>query len=128
MCPIVAQCTDVIEVIEWKHAERQGVNKSNGKQNTQLEVSISVLPVEIVVTKLLEAVKLCRVHQEQYEWRNCMRSLDLVNSDPHKHRVICTDFGATLDLFGAEVDNSSVNNHAVICIFFVAYNWREVAN
>ena len=31
-------------------------------------------------------------------------------------RVFCTDFGATLDLFGAEKDNSSIDNY-VVCIF-----------
>mmetsp|Transcript_53785 Transcript_53785/g.62870 ORF Transcript_53785/g.62870 Transcript_53785/m.62870 type:complete len:289 (-) Transcript_53785:197-1063(-) len=40
-------------------------------------------------------------------------------SDPNKHRVLCTDFGATLDLIGAEKSNLSVNNHAIVDIFFV---------
>lgn len=46
-----------------------------------------------------------------------MQSQDLINSNPNKHQIICTDFGATLDLYGAELDNISVNNHAVICFF-----------
>ena len=33
-------------------------------------------------------------------------------------------FGATLDLGAVEKDNRSVDNHLVICIFFVVYNWR----
>lgn len=40
-------------------------------------------------------------------------------SDPDVHRVICTDFGAMLDLMAAEKDNCSINNHAVICIFLL---------
>eukprot|EP00593_Proboscia_inermis_P009033 CAMPEP_0171322350 /NCGR_PEP_ID=MMETSP0816-20121228/114902_1 /TAXON_ID=420281 /ORGANISM="Proboscia inermis, Strain CCAP1064/1" /LENGTH=60 /DNA_ID=CAMNT_0011820801 /DNA_START=1216 /DNA_END=1401 /DNA_ORIENTATION=+ len=40
-------------------------------------------------------------------------------SDAETTRVICTDFGATLDLSAAEKDNCSVDNHAVIDIFFV---------
>ena len=36
------------------------------------------------------------------------------------------DFGATLDLRAMETDNSSVDNHAVICIFFVLTGWRNV--
>ena len=47
-------------------------------------------------------------------------------SDADKHRVICTDFGATLDLCASEKDNCSVDNHAVLCIFFVLSNWRKV--
>eukprot|EP00957_Ditylum_brightwellii_P039044 2950912-Ditylum_brightwellii.AAC.1 len=42
------------------------------------------------------------------------------------HRVFCTYFGATLDLRASETDNCSVDNHAILCIFFVLTNWREV--
>ena len=31
----------------------------------------------------------------------------------------CTDSGATLDLHASKKDNSSVDNHPVICTFFV---------
>ena len=55
-----------------------------------------------------------------------MKNIDLVMSKPDTHRVLCTDFGATPDLFASEKDNSSVNNHAVLCIFFVLSNWRNV--
>ena len=47
-------------------------------------------------------------------------------SHTYRHCVLFTDFGTTLDLQAAEKDNSSVNNHAVICIFFVCTNWRSV--
>ena len=38
--------------------------------------------------------------------------------NPHTRQVLCTDFGATLDMFSSEKANSSVDNHAVLCIFF----------
>ena len=76
--------------------------------------------------KLFEQLKVCREHMAQYEWRNTMRKIDCIESDPDKHRVICTDFGATLDLRGAETDNCSVNNHSVVYIFYVLTNWRSV--
>ena len=47
-------------------------------------------------------------------------------SDHDKHRVISTDFGATLDLRAAETDNCSVDNHAVVDIFFITYDWKPV--
>ena len=56
-----------------------------------------------------------------------MRSRDLIISHSDLHRLIFTNFGATLDIIAVEKDNSSVNNHAVICIFFVCTNWRNVA-
>ena len=55
-----------------------------------------------------------------------MRKVDHFMSAPIRHLVICTDFGDTLDLMSIEKDNLSVNNDAVICIFFVSYNWRTV--
>lgn len=70
-----------------------------------------------VVQRLKDALEVCRVHQAQYEWRETIRKVGQQMSDQNLHRVMCTDFGATLDLSAAEKDNSSVNNHAVICIF-----------
>ena len=55
-----------------------------------------------------------------------MLHIDLTMSDPNKHRVICTNFGATLDLGAVEKGNCYVDNHAVMCIFFVVSKWQEV--
>jgi len=52
--------------------------------------------------------------------------MDLTTLNPKTTRVICTDFGATLDLSAIEKGMCSVNNHAVICISFVCYDWRVV--
>jgi hypothetical protein len=124
-CTILSECKHVIDVVEWVHAPRQG-KKSNGQQNTQLELGTSKLKVEDVVVKLMQQLNICRIHQAKYEWSNVIRKIDMTLSHPDRHRIICTDFGATLDLGAIEKDNCSVNNHAVVCIFFVAYDWRRV--
>ena len=62
----------------------------------------------------------------QYQWRNLIRKVDHTMSDPNLRCVICTDFGASLDLSATEKDNSSVDNHAVLCILFFTHNWRRV--
>ena len=51
--------------------------------------------------------------------------MDLTISNTGLYCILFTDFGATLDLMVAEKDNLSVNNHAVICIFFVSSNWMN---
>lgn len=51
--------------------------------------------------------------------------IDIKNSHRDKHRVICTDFGATLDLGSVVRRHFSMDNHAVMCIF-EASNWQEV--
>jgi hypothetical protein len=124
-CPILSQCKDEIDVLEWCDIKRQGTTKS-GKQNTQIELSKNTLPVDIVVTKLIAALEIARTHYAKYKWKDLVRKIDLTMSNADTTCVICTDFGATLDLFAAEKDNSSVNNHAVIDIFLVCYNWRIV--
>jgi len=116
-CNILGECNIEIDVLEWVHAERQGINKQTGKANTQLELGQSKLPVKEVIKKLIAQLTVVREHQAQYEWRNLMRKVDHTMGDSSLHRVICTDFGATLDLMAVEKDNSLVNNHAVICIF-----------
>ena len=55
-----------------------------------------------------------------------MRQIDVQMGDPDKHWIICTDFGATHDLAAAEKDNCSVDNLAVLEIYFVLSNWRTV--
>ena len=123
-CKILSESSTEIKVMQWILAERQGVNKSTGRKNTQLELGVSTLTVKEVVKKLIAQLNIVREHQAQYEWRNQMFLRDRSMSKSDTHRVLFTDFGATLDLMAAEKDNSSVNNHAVICIFFVCSNWR----
>ena len=64
-CKILFECNEVIDVLEWVLAERQGVTK--GKQNTQLELGHSRLPVGAVVCRLIEALEKARKHQASYE-------------------------------------------------------------
>ena len=52
--------------------------------------------------------------------------LDMFMPNSNTTRAIFTDLGVTLDLKATETDNSIIDNHAVICIFFVLTNWRPV--
>ena len=89
-------------------------------------MSLSLLPVSDIVSKLEKALETARKHQVEYEWKNLMKTRDLTMLDPNKHRVICTDFASTLDLRGKATDNCSVDNHAVVAIFCVVTGWRKV--
>ena len=55
-----------------------------------------------------------------------MDSCSVTMSDTSLRRVFHTDFGVVLDLMAAEKENCSVNNHAVVGILFVTYDWRNV--
>ena len=55
-----------------------------------------------------------------------MKRLDIAMSDRDSTRVALVDFGTKLDLRAIETDNCSVDNHALMRIFFVLCNWREI--
>ena len=124
-CDILSTNTIVIDVLEWINAPRQGAKSD--RQNTQLELGMTKLAVKDVIRKLRVSLNKCCEYMAQYEWRNSMRTIDHAMSKIDLHRVICTDFGATLDLSVAEKYHSSVDNNVVICNFFVNHNWRKVS-
>lgn len=117
-CSVLNNCAETIKALEWINAPRQGIKA--GRQNTQLELGISMLPVNEVMRTLQVQLETCKLHQAEYMWHNRTRQIDLTMSDRDTTRVICTDFGATLDLGAAEKDNYSVDNHSVICIFVLS--------
>lgn len=95
-------------------------------KNTQLELGIPILPVNETMNKMKAQLEIFKLHQEEYKQLNHARKIDLTMSNPDTKRVICTEFGATLDLGAVEKDNCSVENHAIICIFVVVKNGRVV--
>ena len=115
-CPIWRECTTEIDVLEWVHADCQCTK--TGKQNTQLELGSNRHKVCKVLHKIMKQLRDAnRPHQAQYEWKGWMRKIDMLMSHPDQHCIICTNFGATLDLFEMEKDNYSVDNHAILCFF-----------
>jgi len=123
-CDIWSNCCQEIDVMEWIEAPRQGM--TNGKQNTQLELGQRRHPVKEVINRFVEQLNTCRLHLAELEWKRWMMKRDLLMSNSDTHRIICTDFGASLDLKASETDNSSVDHHAVVAIFFVVIDWRVV--
>ena len=55
-----------------------------------------------------------------------MQTIDHTMSHNNLHCLICTYFGATLDLSAAKKYNGSVDNNAVIHKKNVTKNWRKV--
>ena len=60
-CPILMNTHDIMQCIQWQEAPRQGTDH-NGKQNTQLEVTVCFLPVSDIVVLLEESLKDARKH------------------------------------------------------------------
>jgi hypothetical protein len=49
LCPALSKCEEVIEVMEWRLAPRQGTNKK-GETNTQIELTKAKEPVSVVLS------------------------------------------------------------------------------
>ena len=74
---------------------------------------------------MIEAIVTARRSFVRGEWSNLMRKIDCNQSEKNT-RIILTDFLATLDLRARMSDNCSVDNHAILDIYFVLSNFRDV--
>ena len=117
-CPIWNSCSDEVSVIVWEDAARSG-----GK--TQLEQVEKQMKVSEAFEKLQDLIKDGRSGFVRGEWSNWQRKLDVKESNKNT-RVILTDFSASLDLRARITDNCSVDNHAVLNIFFCLSNFQQV--
>jgi hypothetical protein len=70
-------------------------------------------------------IELCRVHLNEASWLNLTRKIDLFTLADDVV-LICTDFSASLDLRAKLTDNCSQDNHAVLAIYYVQQNRREI--
>ena len=117
-CPIWNSCSDEVSVIVWEDAARSG-------RKTQLEQVEKQMKVSEAFEKLRDLIKDGRSGFVRGEWSNWQRKLDVKESNKNT-RVILTDFSASLDLRARMTDNCSVDNHAVLDIFFCLSNFRQV--
>ena len=53
-CPILNTCTESIPCMEWKFVARRG-KKKNGKDNTQLELTRTFVPVNEIIKSLIDS-------------------------------------------------------------------------
>ena len=74
-----------------------------------------------LLVKFQEQLKTTILHHAHLRWKSHVLKLDLTESNPSSTLAMCTDFGATLDLFEKEKDNFSVNNHDVACVARIVY-------
>jgi hypothetical protein len=124
-CDVYKNLSTPVKVMEWKLAPRAGMKKDE-KQNTQIELSESELPFNVVVQRLAEQLEICRPHYACIQWLRINKYID-INTFGDDTCVVFTDFGATLDLKSAHTDNCSQNAHAVLDNFVVLHRRRVVA-
>ena len=75
---------------------------------------------------MIAQLELYQSHVSGYKWSNHARNLGTIISNPYTTRIFCYDFSTMLDQYAAQKDFTSINNHAVICIFFVLSKQRKV--
>ena len=118
LCPIWTNCEVIAKCILWENTKRSG-----GKD--QLEPVAKELPINQLWEKMILQLEEARVSEVRSSWSNHMRKLDIHCSNKQT-RVVLTDFSASLNLQARMADNCSVDNHAVLDIFFVLTDFREV--
>ena len=118
-CPVLNSENKIVKVNEWYLAPRPG-------EKPQLELGIFENSLSETLSKLENKLKIAINHQAHLHWKAHVLKLDVECSKPATTLTICTDFGATLDLFAREKYNYSVNNHAVVYVICVKYGWKEV--
>ena len=79
-----------------------------------------------VVNHLHECLEEGRKDLVLGQWVNHVRKIDLTESYLNVS-VMLTDFSATLDLRARQTDDCSVNNDAVLDMFYVMNNFIEVS-
>jgi hypothetical protein len=123
-CPALTKCDTPIPLMEWRFAPRAGTN-AKGDQNTQIELTAVTLPMKTVVERFVQQLGKCRPHHNQTKWISTIRGIDL-DTLKENQIILLTDFSATLDLRAGEVENCSVNGHAVLDTFVVVHSPRSI--
>ena len=105
-----------IDSLQWKNAPLSGV-KSNGEQNTQLQLTNAKHAVTDLISKTLKQLETFLMHLAEKRQRNNFKRLDVDVSNKDATRAMLDDFGATLGLGTSEKDNCSADNYALMCVF-----------
>jgi len=115
---------ETVEVMVWEDARRQG--KSNGKDNTQRELTSKHMTVKELVAEFKKQLNKCIPHVQEIQ-----RIRHLMDTDFTRLAkgclLILTDFSAVMCLRAFQVKNSSVDGHASNANFVCIWNRREVS-
>ena len=74
----------------------------------------------------LSSLDVARKHYVKYRWTEHACLLDCIMGHPNCQMAIKCDFSATLSWTSYKTDNSTIPKHAVIEVFIIYSNWRDV--
>lgn len=116
-CPIFMSNEDDVDYWEWEKCETSG-----GEQNQMVQKTAKVKELMASLRKKIEdGIK----HEFDKTWLNRTRAID-IKTFPKKTMAICTDFSAMLSLRPNRTKCAHVDRHAVLAIFYVITNPRDV--
>ena len=113
------------EMAALKTHQPNTVAEAYAEQNTQIELTESSDPLRTVVDRFEKQLELCRKHYNAMQWLRLARQTD-IRTFTADELLIFTDFASTVDLKAACTDNSSQDAHAVLAIFVVLMNRRDI--
>jgi hypothetical protein len=110
--------------MEWLLAKRSGVTKT-GEQNSQLELTDSLIPFNVLVQQLKGSLEKARKHQNETA-RIARQNKLSIQTLGEKEIILFTDLSAMMDLCVAKTENCSIDNHAVLDTFIILHSPRTV--
>ena len=116
-CPIFVDSDDSVEYWEWEKCETSG-----GEQNQMVRKTAKV---KELMSSLREKIEDGIKHEFDKTWLNRTRHID-IKTFPKKTMAICTDFSAMLSLRPNRTKCAHVDRHAVLAIFYIITNPRDV--
>ena len=93
---------------------------------TQMEIRTKKKTWKQLVYRLKETLQRTRHHHADLQWSKVCQDVLAQNIDPRYAISIFTDFGATADLYANAKDNSTINGHAIIDIFYILSDQKDV--
>ncbi len=112
-----------VTVMVWDDARRQG--QSNGKDNTQRELTSKIMTVAELLDHFQQLLSKCIPLIQEIRWIKHLQDTDFSKMSPDTI-IIFTDFAALMALRARQAKNSSVDAHAIIANFVVLWNKREI--
>ena len=116
-CPTWNNCEKFVKEMCWREAARQG-------DKTQNELTEVTMTVPELLNEFKSDLETGRKHLVESKWSNWMRKIHVCESDEYT-MIILTDFSAIANLKASKTDNSSVDNHAVLAVYYVVYDFRD---
>ena len=80
-----------------------------------------------VIERIKNHPEKCREHHNNAVWTNLQRRINIKTFNADKEIAFLVDFSAMVNLYAKSKDNSDTNTHAILAIYVVLHNRKDVS-